>query len=64
VGNKTMKTPNELDLEYKAIPPEVTSKVLKFLWANKYEIISLAIWTYQKIKELITKKKEQKNEKS
>jgi len=55
------KTVEQLDLEYKAIPPEVTAKILKFLWENKYEIISLAIWSYKEIKKLFTKKKEKQN---
>jgi hypothetical protein len=43
------------------IPVETIQKIGKFLWDNKYEVISLAIWSYKKIKELFTKRKEKGN---
>ena len=53
-----MKTVAQLKSEYAGIPPEVTKKVLKFLWTNKYEVLTLGIWIYKEIKKLIIKKKE------
>lgn len=54
-----MKTVEELDLEFKGIPPEVQKKIWKFVWDNKYEIISLGIWIFDKVKKTFTKKKKQ-----